>query len=88
MKIFKDITDAPNKYLLMMIQKVSIGLFCTGLTTGIAIAVAAISSKNNNFEDALMFSGSAIFFLFLSIGFYALGRHILSEFEKRLNGDK
>ena len=72
----------------MMIQKMSMGLFCAGLTTGIAIALTGISSKNNNFEDALMFSGSAIFFLSLSIGFYAFGRHILSELEKRLNDDK
>ena len=72
----------------MMMRKMSIGLFCTGLTTGIAIALAGISSKNNNFEDALIFSGSAIFFLFLSIGFYAIGRLILSELERKLNDDK
>ena len=88
MKIYKNITNASNKQLIDTIQKNFFGFFSTGLITGIAIVLAGISSKNNDFENTLILSGIAIFFLFISMILYIFVRDkILPELSKRLSDE-
>jgi hypothetical protein len=88
MKIFKDIGDRPNKLLLKNIQQMSLGLFCFGMLTGLALILTGVFAKNDNFEKTFIMTGITIFFLLLSILAYTfVNNKLLPEIEKRLNDD-
>ena len=85
MKIFKDITNWPNKYLLKYIQKLCFVMFGIGLMTGFAIIMAGIASKNNDFDKTMVLIGIALFFLFLLALLYTfVHKKVVPELEKRL----
>ena len=88
MKIFKDTTNWPSKYLLKQIQKNSFVMFGFGFMTGIAILMAGSASKNNDFENSLLLSGIALFFIFITVLLHTfVYKKILPELEKRLNNE-
>ena len=86
MKIFKDLTDTPNRFLLRIIQKFPLAFFSLGLVTGTSIILAGVASKRDDFEEVLMLSGIAMFFVLISMFLNVFVRNRLSpEIEKRLN---
>ncbi|MFT7389319.1 MAG: O-antigen ligase [Candidatus Endobugula sp.] len=88
MKIFKDIDGRPKKLLLKNIQQMSIGLFCFGLMTGLALVLTGMSAKNDDFEKTFIMAVITIFFLLLSIlARTFLNNKLLPEIEKRLHDD-
>jgi O-antigen ligase len=89
MKIFNDIHDRPTELLLKNIQQMSRGLFCLGLSTGLALLMTGISAKNDDFEKTFIMAGITVFFLLLSIFLYTfLNKKLIPEIETRLNNDK
>lgn len=85
MKIFRDITSWPNKRLLKQLQKNSFVMFGLGLMSGFAILLAGNASKNNDFENALLLSGIALFFIIITLFLHTfVYKKILPELEKRL----
>ena len=89
MKIFKDLTDKPNRFLLRIIQKFPIAFFGLGLMTGMTIVLAGVASKRDDFEEVLMLSGIAIFFVLISMFLNVFVRNRLSpEIRKRLNEEQ
>jgi hypothetical protein len=88
MKIFKDTTNWPSGYLLKYIEKLYFVMFGIGLMTGMAIMMAGIASKNNDFEETLLLIGIAIFFLFFLAFFISHYKYkIIPELKRRLSSD-
>lgn len=86
MKIFKDTTNWPSKYLFKLTRKYYFLMFSFGFMTGIAILMAGQASKNKDFENALVLSGIALFFIFITVFLYSfVHKKIISELEKRLH---
>ena len=88
MKLFRDITSWPNKHLLKQLQKNSFVMFGFGFMTGIAILMAGNASKNNDFENSLLLSGIALFFILITLLLHTfIYKKILPELEKRLHNE-
>jgi len=88
MKIFKDTANWPSEYLLKYMKKLYFVMFGIGLMTGIAIIMAGISSKQNDFEETLLLIGIAIFFLFFLAFLYAfINSKIIPELKRRLSSE-
>ncbi|MCP3927656.1 MAG: hypothetical protein GY705_00975 [Bacteroidetes bacterium] len=88
MKIFKDTTKWPSKRLLKQMQKFYFVIFGFGFMIGAAILMAGDASKNNDFEDTLILTGIAAFFLFISVLLYTfVHKKIIPEIERRLSNE-
>jgi len=88
MKIFRDITSWPNKRLLKQLQRNSFVMFGLGHMTGFAILMAGNASKSNDYENALLLTGIALFFIITTLFLYTfINKKILPELEKRLNNE-
>ena len=88
MKIFRDITSWPNNRLLKQLQRNSFVMFGFGLMTGFAILMAGNASKNKDFENSLLLSGIALFFILITLLLHTfVHKKILPELNKRLNDE-
>jgi len=88
MKPLKNFKQEPDSVVINALKKISFGLFSTGLLTGITLIMTGVSSKQNDFENVILFSLSTVFFLSLSIMFYyQISKTLLPEIRRRLNCD-
>jgi predicted permease len=85
MKLFKDITNWPNNYLLKTIQRYLFAMFSMGLMIGLSIVMAGTAKNNNDYEGTLILIGSVIFFLLITAIFYTfVNKKIIPELNRRL----
>ena len=60
-------------------------MYGLGLMSGFAILMAGNASKNNDFENSLLLSGIALFFIIFTLFLHTfIYKKILPELEKRL----